>query len=63
MKNKVSRIFKQIGEFWQDKLRTILTVISVFIGAFTIALTSVVNFGVTTILTNRSVFLATIVQF
>ena len=46
MKNKVSRIFKQIGEFWQDKLRTILTVISVFIGAFTIALTSAVNFGV-----------------
>ncbi len=46
MKNKVSRLFKRIGDFWRDKLRTILTVISVFIGAFTIALTSAVNVGV-----------------
>jgi putative ABC transport system permease protein len=46
MKNKTPRILKRIGIFWRDKLRTILTVIAVFIGAFTIALTSAVNVGV-----------------
>ena len=46
MKNKTPRILKRIGNFWRDKLRTILTVIAVFIGAFTIALTSAVNVGV-----------------
>lgn len=46
MKNKTPRVIKRIGNFWRDKLRTILTVIAVFIGAFTIALTSAVNVGV-----------------
>ena len=34
------------GNLWRNKGRTFLTIIAVFIGSFTIALTSAVNIGV-----------------